>query len=222
MELEWNPLSKPIPGREAEFVRLFKLMRSLRAFQPELIDRAALDRRWNAIQITPYETLQAPRVGADAAADQWALWHYRNWINPTQTEAEYMREMQGYYVLELIPPCDGLPEHANGGRGAAELFSFRAQLLCDCEEIIGFATLTQCYRSCLAPALESLGDDLQALATQYADKKKVTQTESVSGPDVEVGRAAEKLHIVISAAKWCKYWSARGHGLATHWLTELT
>ena len=221
MELEWNPLGKPIPGSEAEFVRLFKLMRSLRTFQPELIDRAALDRRWNAIQITPYETLQAPRVGADAAADQWASWRYGDWSNPTQTEVEFLREMQGFYVLQLVPPCDGLPAYSNGGRGAAEIFSFRAQLLCDCEEIIGFATLAQCYRSCLAPALESLGDDLRAMATQYADRKKVTQTGSVSGPDLEIGRAAEKLRIVISAAKWCKYWSTRGHGLAAHWSSEL-
>ena len=220
MEFVWNPLSKPKKGSEAEFLRLFKLLRSLRSVDREVINRSALDKRWNEIQVTPYETLSTPRVGIDAAADTWAVARYRAWTNPTQTESEFLQEMKGFYVLQLLPTCDGLPRYSNGGIGDAELFSFRAQLLRNCEEVIGQTTMERCYRSCLAPALEELGEDLQALATQYADKMSVTQVESFAPSSFEEGGAEQKAHIVLCAARWCKYWSYRGHGLAAYWPSD--
>ena len=220
MEFEWNPLGKPKPGCEAEFLRLFKLMRSLRAIEPDAIIRSALDRRWNEIQVSPYETLLAPRVGIDAAANSWALARFRAWRKPTQTESEFMHEMQGFFVLPLVPRCDGLPVYSNGGNGHVESFSFRAQLLRDCEEIVGHTTLRQCYRSCLAPILQGLGEDLQALAMHYAEMRGVNHVEGVLRPAFKEGSAEQKAHIVFAAAKWCKYWSDRGHGLAAHWPSE--
>lgn len=223
MALEWNPLSKPKPGREAEFLRLFRLMRRIRAIDPQAIDRCSLNRRWMEIQIPPHETLRAPRVGTDAVADEWVLSRYRDWPHPTQTEAEFIEEMRGFYVLPLAPAGDGLPVYSyesDGNFGTAEAFSFRAQLLHDCEEVIGRVTLRQCYKSCLASSLGALGDDMLALATQYADKTHVTDVEHLARPVFEEGSAAQKVHIVFAAAKWCKYWSSHGHGLAAHWQSE--
>jgi hypothetical protein len=221
MEFVWNPLGKPKKGSEAEFLRLFKLMRSLRAIDREAINRSALDKRWEQIQVTPYETLNTPRVGTDEAADMWAVARYRAWTDPTQTESEFLQEMKGFYVLQLLPKCDGLPWYSNGGIGDTELFSFRAQLLRTCEEVIGRTTMERCYKSCLAPALEELGEDLQALATQYADKMGVTHVESSPRSNFDEGGAAQKAHIVLCAAKWCKYWSHRDHGLAAYWPSDL-
>ena len=220
MELEWNPLCKPKPGHEAEFLTLFKLLRSLRAIETEAVDRTTLDRRWNAIQVSPYETIQAPRVGTDALADQWAIARYAAWQNPSQSEADFIREMQGFYVLQLVAPCDGLPCYSNGGRGDVEPFSFRAQHLNNCEEILGQIIVKQIYRSCLAPVLQAIGEDMQALAAHFADKRGITHVESVARPNFEDGSAEQKAHIVFSAAKWCKFWSDRGHGLAAHWQTD--
>jgi len=220
MELEWKPLCKPKPGHEAEFLTLFKLLRSLRAIQTEAVDRSTLDRRWNEIQVSPYETIQVPRVGTDAVADKWITARYTAWQNPSQSEADFLRDMQGFYVLQLVSPCDGLPWYSNGGRGNAERFSFRAQLLTNCAEILGQTTLKQIYRSCLAPVLQGLSEDLQALATHFADKRGIAYVESVTGPDFEEGSAEQKVHIVFSAAKWCKFWSDRGHGLAAHWQAD--
>lgn len=220
MELEWNPLGKPMPGHEAEFLRLFKLMRSLRTIDPDAVDRASLDRRWLQIQVTPHETLGAPRVGTDAAADQWAVARYREWKPPTQSKAEFMQEMQGFYVLDLVPACDGLPAYSNAGSGGAELFSFNAQLLQECEEVIGHATLQACYRSGLARGLEALGNDMLAMVTHFAERTHVTPVETLFDPGFEEGSTAKKVHIVLAAAKWCHFWSAHGHGLAAHWLSK--
>lgn len=217
MEFDWNPLGKPKPGREKEFLSLFKLLRSLRGLEKGNISRTSLDQKWHKIQVSPYETLQAPRVGSDAVADEWVLAQYRAWKNPTQSESEFLREMHGFYVLALVPPCDGFPFYSNGGIGHIERFSFRAQLLRDCEDVIGRVTMDQCYRSCLASALQGLGEDLQALAMQYCDKLGVTHVESVSRPNFEEGSAEHKAHIVLTAARWCSYWSGRGHGLAANW-----
>ncbi len=217
MNLEWNPLCKPRPGKEAEFLRLFKLMRSLRAIDPQALNRGKLDRRWNEIQVPPHETLRAPRVGSDTAADQWASACYREWKDPSQTEAEFLREMQGFYVLELAPACDGLPFYSCTGNGRSELFSFNAQLLHDCVEVIGQETLQACYRTGLPRGLEALGDDMAALATQFAGKRDVTHAETASGEGMKEGSPERKVHIVMSAVRWCKYWSARGHGLAAYW-----
>jgi hypothetical protein len=70
MGLDWNPLGKPKPGFEQEFERVFKLLGE----QPDnAVGRDALNQRWLEIQITPYETLQAPQVGVSDAATEWAL-----------------------------------------------------------------------------------------------------------------------------------------------------
>ena len=74
-------------------------------------------------------------------ADKWMAARYAAWHNPPQSEADFIREMQGFYVLQLVAPCDGFPCYSNAGRGCAELFSFRAQLLINCEEILGRTTL---------------------------------------------------------------------------------
>ena len=220
MELEWNPLCAPKPGHETEFLTLFKLLRSLRTIATEAVDRSGLDRRWNEIQVNPYETIKAPRVGTDAVADKWIAARYAAWQSPSQSETDFIREMQGFYVLQLVSPCDGFPYYSNGGCGNVERFSFRAQLLSNCEEILGRTTLKQIYRSCLGSVLQGLGEDMQALAAHFADKRGIAHVESVARSDFEEGSAEQKVHIVFSAAKWCKFWSDRGHGLAANWQAD--
>ena len=71
MGLDWQPLGRPKPGHEAEFNRLFdKLMDGVRA-----ATRAR--ERMRAIEVSPFETLGAPRIGFDEQADRWAEEQYR-------------------------------------------------------------------------------------------------------------------------------------------------
>jgi hypothetical protein len=88
------------------------------------IDREAIKKRWHEIQITPYETLGAPRVGESADADAWARERYNKMEEPRPSEDEFMKEMQDYYVLALVPPCDGLPYYRIGLPGTSNATVF--------------------------------------------------------------------------------------------------
>jgi hypothetical protein len=140
MGLDWNPIGRPKSGYETEFAQLFTLMRELpddvgwlervrrriRGIKPDQIKK-----RWFEIQISPFETLQAPQVGRSPDATAWAKKRYLSLKEPKPSEAEFLREMEGYYVVALAPPCDGIPVYSNGTAGYVELFSFRAQFLND-------------------------------------------------------------------------------------------
>ena len=226
MGLDWNPLAqRQSAGHEAEFDRLYRVLvdlpedvgwieKKLRRWRG--IDRDALDRRWREIQITPYETLQAPRVGADPAADVWAISHYSGLPEPKQSEGEFLRKMAGYYVLQLVPRCDGLPWYTNGPAGYVEPFSFRAQFLGDCQHIIGPATLERCYENAPAAGLASLGQTLKECAKSYSVSAGVAHVEEIDEPQFEFGTPESNVHILFSAARWCEYWSSRGHGLEAY------
>ena len=226
MGLDWNPLGKPKPSLEVEFERVFKLLGELpvnvglfEKLRRRLkgIDRKAIDERWRELQVTPYETLKAPQVGISDAANQWALQRYAEIKDPKPPEEEFFEEMQGYYVLDLVPPCDGIPWYSNGSLGYVEKFSFRAQFLLDCEHVIGNETLEKCYVSCLAPGLVELGRELRAGADSYSMREGVAHVEQVAQPNFEEGTAESNAHILFAAARWCEFWSSRGHGLDAYW-----
>ena len=226
MGLDWNPLGKPKPGFEQEFEKVFKLLGELPAnvgwfeklrLRLKGVDREAIDRRWLEIQITPYETLQAPQVGINPAATEWALLRFAEMEDPKPSKDEFLREMNEYYVLDLVPKCDGIPWYSNGGMGYVEKFSFRAQFLSDFEHIIGADTLEKCYVSCLAPGLDALGHELRACALSYSVREGVAHVEHVDNPDFELETAESNAHILFSAARWCEYWSSHGHGLEAYW-----
>ncbi len=79
------------------------------------------------------------------------------------------------------------------------------------------ATLEKCYESCLAPGLEALGHELRARATSFSAKAGVAHVERVARPEFEEGSEESRAHILFTAARWCEYWSSRGHGLEAYW-----
>lgn len=229
MGLDWNPLGRPKPGHEKEFAELFKwlgdnpanvgliekLRRKLRG-----IDREKVSDRWFEIQITPFETLNAPRVGFDPNADEWARQKYLTLPDDEKegkSEEQSLEDVKGYYVLQLVPTCDGIPAYSNGGMGYVELFSFRGQFLVnDCAEVIG-DLLEKTYESCLAPGLASLGSSLMEKAVEYAAQHNVSHVADVRLSEFELQTPESNAHILFSAAKWCNFWSSRGHGLEAYW-----
>jgi hypothetical protein len=226
MGLDWNPIGKPKPGHEEEFEKLFRLLGDNPASGSWLdnfkqlihrFDRDAASKRWFEIQISPFVTVQAPQVGIDPKADEWARARYREKPPKDKTEAQCLEELKGYYVVELAPPCDGIPYYTNGSAGYVELYSFRAQFIAiECKEIVGDELLEKCYHSCLPPDLASLGAELRARANAYASKHGVSSVEAVRELDAPDGSPELKAHILFSAAKWCEYWSSRGQGLEAY------
>lgn len=225
MGLDWNPLGKPKPGNEDEFASIFVQLGESRDWgwfekirrRRQGRDRESLLTRWTEIQITPHQTVGAPQVGSSAEADAWARQRYKELQLSDVSESEFMAQMQGEYVLALAPPCDGFPYYSNWTAGYVERFSFRGQFLHYSEDIISAETFEKCYVSCLAAGLATLGHELRACATSYARDKNLEHIEFVAGVDFEEKSPERKLHILYSAARWCEYWSSRGHGLEADW-----
>jgi hypothetical protein len=211
MGLDWNPAPKARPGHEKEFRDLWHKLRSKSGFF-----RQRKVNRFEAITLTAFETLATPRVGFDEKATAWAREKaFPLRVDKSIPEDVFVRRMQGFYVLELVPPCDGIPRYSNGSPGGyVERYSFRAQFLRDCEDIIGTELLNRAWESKLPEDTITYGDRLQSAAVRYAETQAVdlTKTHLAEDPD----SLEFHLDVVTAAARWCKFWGQRGHWLEAY------
>ncbi|HEU5130536.1 MAG TPA: hypothetical protein VFT26_00490, partial [Pyrinomonadaceae bacterium] len=75
----------------------------------------------------------------------------------------------------------------------------------------------KCYESCLAPELAILGQELRTCASSFAKQKNLEHIEFASDVEFNEESPETKLDILYAAARWCEYWSSRGHGLEADW-----
>lgn len=214
MGLDWNPMSRAKAGNEAEFATL--LATDFGALSPE--GQNEFRERLDAISEPPYATLGAPRVGHDAAADAWLAERLRE----SGRESELARakaEMEGYYVLQLLPQCAGLPVYSSRGYEGVDRYTFRGAFLDDVKEILGETLFLHAWDTMSAEDLADYGTTLLAHARRYATEHGLTHIEQRFEPPEEANEDApeSKAHILFSAAAWCLWWSERGHGLAPYY-----
>ncbi|MBF0215852.1 MAG: hypothetical protein HQL30_02540 [Candidatus Omnitrophica bacterium] len=204
MGLDWNPGNRPIPGCEEEHDIIVSKLAKNWCWR-----RKGLIKRFQEISIPAFETLKAPQVGFDERATQWARERYREHNGEIKgTEKEYLETMRGYYVVDLVPPCDGLPKYSNSFAGYVEPFSFRAELLKDCEEIIGKEMLKGAFKIKTSREMMAYGKRLKDMAQRYALENKIDLSE-LNTEDTE--GMGSKLDVVMAAAKWCIFWGGKGH-----------
>ena len=231
MGLDWNPLGKPQPGREKEFYSLLGQLTVPTAWlQPSPVvhtpippteSHDSIRRQMFSIQVSPYETTGAPRVGRDPAADDWIRAQYEHQPNKPASIEEWVRQFQGYYVLQLLPPNDGLPVYSNAPMGRPwEMWSFRAQFFNDCRDVMGDALLHEAWLHHTPDQLADYGTRLMACADVYATATGVSHVLQLRWFDSADSAKADdktsplhKAHVIASAARWAAYWSARGHGM---------
>lgn len=202
MGLDWEPLARPRPEHAAEFETLLSHLQATG-------DESVLD-RMNAISIPPYETLGAPRIGIDDAADEWL----RTRVSDDDFY-EMCMKMHGYYVLDLLLPCDGFPVYARSPTWPKlDRCTFRGALLADVrDDLGGLYDEADLYKS--ADELEDYGERIMARARRLAREHRIMDVEIVTGlPSYEPRSIEARAHIMFAAARWCLYWSRRGHGLA--------
>jgi hypothetical protein len=225
MGLDWLPMSKPKPGREQEFQALAEALenfddlpenrRVLGLFRKSSKEelkrrREELERQYDEASIPAYTVVGAPRVGHDAAADEWLEQRLAD-RKPGVDPDDVRRDMQGYYVLELVTDCDGVPRYSNGGFGSyVEASSFRAQFLESCMDVIDKDLLEEGYEQMTPDKLRDYGDRLLARAGSFS---RASGIEIPDVPPADLDSPAGHLHIVVSAGRWCKFWAERGHGL---------
>ncbi len=209
MGLDWLPGNKPKPGFEREFEQVFRRANELDGGA----ERDALLARFMEISLPAYESLGAPQVGRSEAADRWAKELYVE-NQPDMTEEQFLQELQDYYVLDLVPDCDGLPRYSNAPFGYVEAYSFRAEFLTDCIEIIGERLLESAYRNMTATELRDYAQNLIESAESYA-RRQGLDINGLNAEDPESDEA--RLDVVVAAARWCQFWAERGHLLNVDW-----
>ncbi len=237
MGLDWLPLPKPKDGCGAEFEDLWRQLNEADGSQgpagkpsfwsslrlrlgsnPPAFDRDAAIARFQEISIPPYANLGAPVVGRDPEADAWVKELYEN--DKLKVPADTMldkvvADFAGYHVIELLPVCDGFPiyTHADLYDGV-DRTSFRGKFLESCADVIGDDLLDQAWTPLLAPELADYGRSLSRCAERFAAEHSLAHVLNNRAFDWDdEGDPASQLHVVDQAARWCIFWSDRGHGL---------
>jgi len=119
-------------------------------------------------------------------------------------------------VLDIVPPCDGLPRYTNGYAGGyVERYAFRGAFLKDCTEIIGDELLDSGHVSKLPEATAAYGEKLLEAGSRFAAGRSIDTSKIHLAEEPE---AIEfRLDVVFSAGRWCRFWAERGHWLEAYW-----
>jgi hypothetical protein len=229
--LDITVLGKPLPGHEDEFLHLLRTLAIANgvmqddAPRPGLLQRligkgrsrpsdveiSLMTDRLDKIATPPYAVVGAPVVGQDAAADAWAVDRAKaDGKDPFATLAE----LAGYHVLELAPPCDGLPVYSHGALGyGVDLTSFRGEFIAFCTDALPQSDRLAAWGVMTAEELATYGQRLSAHATAFAQRtglaaflgQRELRWQDAASPEAQ-------LHITDSLARWASYWGNRGHG----------
>ncbi len=124
MGLDWVPLGRAQPEYEYEHRRLFEFLSGrtkdiapferhpawLRFILREVGKRRKIVwERFREISILPEETLGAPRIGTDPAADEWLALMYEGSKEKRKGISfdKYKPRWHSYAVIQLAPGCHG-------------------------------------------------------------------------------------------------------------------
>ena len=214
MGLDWIAGARPAPGHEE--AGWAALRRALQTRDPADMEA------WHAIPVVDsWTVVGAPRVGEDREADHWLVRRMRGdgpdvpigIIVPEERAA--LTRSAGLYVVDLAPPCDGVPVYSNAPLNRElEGTSFRGQFLEDTVDLIGEELWDRAHERLFPPELERFTRSLELLTAHWA---RTFGLEEVArrreAPEDDEGTPASKVHILASAARWCRYWVDRGHWL---------
>ena len=222
MGLDMRPLGKPKPGCEERFSELFEIFfrgEELpkptfwgKLFGKKYPTEEELKQEWFDIQIPSYETIKAPRVGRDKEADEWAKERYQEKYDNAEekpTFEEYMKHVNGYYVISLAKELDGVPKYISP---MEDENVFRGEFLRDCIDLIGEDLVSEAWKSKTAEEALDYGNRLMAVAEAIAKEHNMEYLKDQRMPPEEEGTTEEQLHIVFSLAKWLIFYGKNGHG----------
>jgi len=218
MGLDMRPMGKPKPGFEQRYIELFRILQ-----QPEkqktgflgklrgkkTVSRDDLLKEWFEIQIPSYETIKAPRVGRDKEADDWMRERYQE-TDKKVSEAGFLKEHEGYYVIELAKELDGLPAYRSMNQDENV---FRGEFLRDCFDLIGEDLASEAWNTKLADEALDYGNRLMKAADKIAVEHNLQNLKDQrEPPELDEDSIESKLHIVYSVGKWLIFYGKNGHG----------
>jgi hypothetical protein len=230
MGLDLTVLPKPKPGAEAEFQTLWRQINEAEGKLPTLTarpKRGVLGRlfgpapprfdvegaraRLHAISEPGFAQLGAPVVGRDRAADDWLRARLEAGGLDPEAQAERMAQMQGYHVLDLVPPCDGIPVYR--AQNGPDETSFPGAYLKMAEAVLG-DLLVEAHLPMQPEDALRTGADMMARAAEFAAEYDVQEALGTRDyPFGNDGDPATWVHIADQAGRWYRFWGARGHGV---------
>jgi len=218
MGLDMRPMGKPKPGFEERFNQLFRIVQGIEKQELSFFDKLKgrklptqdeLLEEWFSIQIPSYETIKAPQVGRDKEADEWVKAKYLD-SDKSISEAEFISQHEGYYVIELAKEKDGVPVYISLQQDDNV---FRGQFMQDCIDLIGEELVNEAWETKLADDVFHYGQRLMAAADRIARENNLEYLkERRLPPDTNEDSIESKLHIVYSLAKWLIFYGKNGHG----------
>jgi hypothetical protein len=218
MGLDMRPMGKPKLGFEKRFVEIFEMVTKDKIPQPSFFDKLKgkkyptkddLLQEWFANQIPSYETIKAPRVGRDEEAEEW-IRSKHNELEQKPPYEQFMKEHEGYYVIELAKEQDGVPVYIAMGQDENV---FRGQFLQDCIDLIGEELVNEAWETKQADEALDYGNRLIAVADKLAKDHNLEYLKTQRlPPDTNEDTIESKLHIVYSLAKWLIFYGKNGHG----------
>ncbi len=218
MGLDMRPMGKPKPGLEKRFIEIFEMVTKDKIPQPTFLDKLKgkkaptkdeLLQEWFANQIQSYETIKAPSVGQDKEANEWIKAKY-NELEQKQPYDDFLKEHEGYYVIELAKEQDGVPVYIALGQDENV---FRGEFLRDCEDILGKDLMSEAWNTKMANEALDYGNRLMEVANKLASQHNLEYLKTQRlPPDTDENSIESKLHIVYSLAKWLIFYGKNGHG----------
>ena len=198
------------PGHEPEWRRLLE-----RSFADEKLSDAEVA-RFQEISIPGYQRIGAPRVGHDAAANDWIL--AARGAKTSEEVAAVLKEFDGYYVVRLVE-CDGVPKYTHGDLyEGADHTSFRGAFLNDCPDVLSPRLLQDAWNHKLPEDAIAYGSTLLVAAeaaetggTRKRPRSFLSRLRLTKEP--ERLAIAEQLEIVRAAGRWFIFWGQRGHAI---------
>lgn len=218
MGLDMRPMGKPKLGFEKRFEEIFVMLTTNSIPKLTFFDKlqgkkqATYDdllNEWFSIQISTYETIKAPRVGRDKIADEWILNKYEQLEDKPDFD-KYIKDFQGYYVIELAEEQDGVPVYVSWGQDENV---FRGQFLNDCEGVISEDLISEAWNTKFADDTLDYGNRLMKATDELAQKHNLTYLKyNKVGPDFDEDALECKIHILYSLANWLIFYGKNGHG----------
>jgi hypothetical protein len=217
MGLDCVPLGRVRLGHEEEWNRLLKELQ-------KGTDDQAVIKRFEEISILAYAAIGAPIVGQDTEADAFVL--SRKPEDSKQSDAEFLQQMQGYHVVDLLAGrCDGLPRYNNSMFGSdVDATSFRGAFLPACRNVIDKETVEQAWTTVMSPQQAvDYGNRLLQAAERAKSGKVIEYPQESHGLKKLLGRLssaphreaqeplADQIEIVETAGRWYIFWGERGH-----------
>lgn len=213
----WGTPQQPHPYAKQERAGMFGLWR-----KQEVFDTDAAIARFNAISEHPGSTLNAPVVGRDGAADEWARAAVsKGWLQADNPD-DAVKKHDGLYVYDLLPASDGFPVYSpstwDKGYDRTTLYGTVIDAF---EDQIGKELTTYLHGPLLAAELAEWAGKLRRWADDHAQTHQMQAilgcrdflSDNDGGPET-------CLHIVDQAARWASFWSAKGHGAEPHFDLE--